>query len=87
MTDDLYSDRLAAADGVLLASGTLGLVLVEWFDGPPVVSALSGAVVCVGIVVFATDLLLVVRDHSPQSLGRILAGTVRMDSTDPPAPE
>jgi hypothetical protein len=87
MIDDLYSDRLAVADGVLLTSGTLGLVLVEWFDGPDVVSALSGAVICVGIVVFATNLLLVVREHSPQSLGRLLAGTVWVDSTDPSTPE
>ena len=29
MIDDLYSDRVAAADGVLLASRTLGFVLVE----------------------------------------------------------
>jgi len=87
MIDDLYSDRLAAADGVLLASGTLGLVLAEWFDGPDAVGALSGAVICLGIVVFATNLLLVVREHSPQSLGRILAGTVGVGSTDPPTPE
>ncbi|MFT4921545.1 MAG: hypothetical protein ACI8XM_000746, partial [Haloarculaceae archaeon] len=56
-------------------------------DGPDVVSALSGAVICVGIVVFATNLLLVVREHSPQSLGRLLAGTVWVDSTDPSTPE
>ena len=82
MIDDLYSDRLAAIDGVLLATGTVGLVLAEWLSGPAVVTAASGSLVCLGILVFATNLLLVVHDHSPQSLGRILLGALAPERED-----
>jgi len=57
-----------------------GLARIVQDDGGVAVEADGGSV-------FATNLLLVVREHSPQSLGRILAGTVGVGSTDPPTPE
>lgn len=75
MIDDLYDDRLAAADAALLVSGTLLLVLAEWFQLSLTVQGIGGGLVSLGVVVFGTNMLLVVRDHSPHSLGRILFGS------------
>jgi hypothetical protein len=92
MIDDLYDDRLAAADATLLVGGTLLLVLSEWFGFPSTVQAVGGGFVSLGVIVFGTNMLLVVRDHSPHSLGWVLIGTLdpRRPSTsagDSPAKE
>lgn len=85
MIDDLYDDRLAAADAALLVSGTLLLVLAEWFQLSLTVQGIGGGLVSLGVVVFGTNMLLVVRDHSPHSLGRILFGSLdpRREPTPP----
>jgi len=76
MIDDLYDDRLAAVDGSLLVSGTVLLVVAEWFRLSPVMRGFGGGLVALGIVVFGANMLLVIRDHSPHSLGRILLGSL-----------
>jgi hypothetical protein len=87
MIDDLYDDRLAAADATLLASGTLLLALSEWFGLSSTIQGTGGVLVSLGIVVFGTNMLLVVRDHSPHSLGRILLGSLDPRRTATPADE
>ncbi|MFB6205126.1 MAG: hypothetical protein ABEJ05_01160 [Haloglomus sp.] len=74
MIDDLYDDRLAAADATLLVTGLLALVLSEWFRLPSAVRGIGGGLVSLGIVVFGANMLLVLRDHSPYPVGRILLG-------------
>jgi len=76
MIDDLYDDRLAAADGTLLASGTAALVVGDWFGLSDVVSGVSGGLVVLGVVVFTANMLLVVHEHSPHSVGRIIFGSL-----------
>ena len=74
MIDDLYSDRLATVDGILLASGTVVLVVAEWFQLQSAVAGLGGALVTAGVLVFGANVLSVLRTHSPHSVGRILLG-------------
>jgi hypothetical protein len=68
MVDDLYDDRLAAADATLLAVGTAVLVTSEWFGLPVLARDAGGAMITLGVAVFAANMLLVVRTHSPHSL-------------------
>ena len=85
MIDDLYDDRLAAADATLLVAGTLLLVLADLSLLPSLAFGLGGALVTLGIVVFGANMLLVIRDHSPHSVGRILLGSLdprRRESPD-----
>ncbi|WP_136715585.1 hypothetical protein [Halorientalis salina] len=72
MIDDLYDDRLAAADCTLFVSGTALLIGTALFDRPDYVAAIGGVIVTLGVVVFAANMLLVIREHSPQSLSAIL---------------
>ncbi|MFB6111748.1 MAG: hypothetical protein ABEJ35_04335 [Halobacteriaceae archaeon] len=76
MVDDLYDDRLAAADGTLLAGGLLALVAADWLGLPAAVSGVGGALVAIGVLVFGTNMLLVIVEHSPHSLGRIVVGSL-----------
>ena len=85
MIDDLYDDRLAAADATLLVAGTLLLVLADLSLLPSPAFGLGGALVTLGIVVFGANMLLVIRDHSPHSVSRILLGSLdprRRESLD-----
>jgi len=83
MVDDLYDDRLAAADGTLLfvgtallvgsavAAGAAGTTLVGGSTAP----ALAGmTLVTLGVGVFAGNALLVIRRHAPGSLARVALG-------------
>ncbi|WP_367176252.1 hypothetical protein [Haloarcula rubripromontorii] len=76
MIDDLYDDRIAAADGTLLAAGTLALVATDLLGLPTVVGGLGGGLVALGVVVFASNMLLVIHKHSPHSLGRVVFGSL-----------
>jgi len=87
MIDDLYADGLATADGLLLAGGTAVLVVAEWFRLLPSVTALGGALVTGGVVLFGANLVLVLRRHSPHSVGRILLGTFDPRTPSPPGGE
>jgi len=83
MIDDLYDDRAAAADATLLVSGTLLLVLSEWFGLSATIQGVGGGLVSLGVVVFGANVLSVIRAHSPHSLTRILLGSFgsRREST------
>jgi hypothetical protein len=75
MIDDLYDDRLAAGDFWFLLVGLCLLVGGELLGLPRSVSVAGGGLSTVGFVLFLTNVLLVVREHSPYSLFGILAGT------------
>jgi len=76
MIDDLYDDRLAAIDGTLLAAGTVTLVATDLFGLPAVGREIGGGLVALGVVVFAANMLLVIREHSPHTLGRVVFGSL-----------
>ena len=83
MIDDLYADRLAAADFTLFVAGTTGLVAADLLALPTFVVPLSGALVAAGSVVFAANLLSVLRNHSPHTVAGVLFS--RAESDDEPA--
>jgi hypothetical protein len=77
MIDDLYDDRLAAADAILIAAGTAVLVAADLLATvPPTVVGFGGVLVALGVVVFAANLLQVIRVHGPLSLTRVVLGSV-----------
>jgi hypothetical protein len=76
MIDDLYDDRLATVDLVLVAGGGAALVAGEWAGYVPVRTA-GGVALAVGFAVFAANLALVVWRHAPDSLRR---GSVAVDA-------
>ncbi len=82
MIDDLYRDDLAAWDGGLLVSGTVLLVVTDLVGAPDVVGGIGGAFVCLGVGVFTVNVLGVLRNHSPHSVGRILFGERYPDRTE-----
>ncbi|WP_053948280.1 hypothetical protein [Halolamina sediminis] len=75
MVDDLYDDRLAAADFWCLLGGTTLLVADGLLDLPSAVSAVAGIAVLVGTLLFVVNVAGVVREHAPQSLLTVLLGT------------
>mgnify|MGYP006977847662 CR=1 FL=1 len=83
LIDDLYSDRLALGDFLAFLAGGALLLLGDVL-GNDGASALGGALVLVGTVLFAWNLLQVVRAHSPHSIPAVL-GWRRTDGgqTDP----
>jgi hypothetical protein len=87
MIDDLYDDRVAKADATLLVGGTLLLSVSEWLQLAPVFQGIGGALVSLGIVVFAANMLSVIRTHSPDSIGQILLGSLYKRSESPPVAE
>jgi hypothetical protein len=76
MIDDLYDDRLAAIDGVLILVGTLFLVASDLLSVNPVLTIVGGVLVSLGIIVFAANMLLVLRRHSHQPLDRVVLGSL-----------
>jgi hypothetical protein len=75
MIDDLYDDRIAAVDGVLLASGS-GLIVGSNLLGVTGLPALLGGLLaCVGVAAFVVNMGLVLVRHSPHSLDRIVLGS------------
>ncbi|MFC6723065.1 hypothetical protein ACFQE1_01395 [Halobium palmae] len=80
MIDDLYDDRIAAVDFVFLIGGTGLLVAGDLFGLPSTSSAVGGLFVLIGAVLFFTNLVVVIREHSPHSLSDILFSTLATDS-------
>ena len=72
MVDDLYDDRIAVADLACVTLGASGLVAATAFDRSIAVTAAAGALATVGFALFATNVLLVVREHSPRPLRAVL---------------
>jgi hypothetical protein len=83
MIDDLYDDRVAAADGILFVSGTLLLVVSEWFHLSSTTQAMGGGLVALGVVVFSANILAVIWNHSPHSIGGILIGSLSLRQESP----
>jgi hypothetical protein len=61
--DDLYDDRIAAADGAAMVAGTAALLLAEAGLAPAGTRVLGGALWALGAALFAGNLLLVVHRH------------------------
>ncbi|MEF8851736.1 MAG: hypothetical protein V5A44_06885 [Haloarculaceae archaeon] len=85
MVDDLYDPRVATADFAATLAGAAGLVATDVLDRPAAVTALAGALATLGFVLFAANMLLVVREHSPHSfrgilVSRLETGTVASDA-------
>jgi hypothetical protein len=76
MIDDLYDDRLAVVDGTLLFGGTVMLVGFEWFELGTAAAGVGGTLVLVGVLTFTGNMILVLRRHGPQSLDRVLLGSL-----------
>ncbi|QPV61187.1 hypothetical protein I7X12_10410 [Halosimplex litoreum] len=70
--DDCYDDRLAAADFACVLAGATGLVLASALGLPSAVTAGSGALATVGFGLFATNMHLIVREHSPRPIRAVL---------------
>jgi hypothetical protein len=73
MVDDLYDDRLARVDFGCLLVGVAGLCAGSLLEGGPTLAVGSAALVAVGALVFATNLVGVVRQHSPHGVLGTLA--------------
>jgi cbb3-type cytochrome oxidase subunit 1 len=76
MIDDLYDDRLAATDFVCFVSGTALLVVADMLLESVFLTGLGGVLVTLGVVVFTANMFLVVHNHGPQSLPRVVFGPV-----------
>ncbi|WP_424016033.1 hypothetical protein ACOZ35_04815 [Halorubrum xinjiangense] len=83
MVDDLYDDRLAAADGTMLFVGTALVVAADLLAGASGTTLGSGArgpalvgmsLVTLGVAVFAANAVWVIRRHSPGTLARVAFG-------------
>ncbi|MFB6189899.1 MAG: hypothetical protein ABEI57_08440 [Halapricum sp.] len=86
MIDDLYDDRLAALDGAFLIGGTVALVAADLLVAPAAVRSVGGILVGLGVLVFGTNVSLVLRDHSPYTFDRLLLGSLSpRRSNDEPA--
>ena len=73
MIDDLYDDRLAAADLVFLLVGTGGLLLADVMAGTTV-GLLGSVALAIGATLFVTNMVLVIDRHSPHTVGELVAG-------------
>lgn len=76
MIDDLYDDRLAAADGTLLFAGAALFVASEWVATDPVGPAVAGVLFVAGVAIFISNMLLAVRRHSPNRLDEVVLGAL-----------
>lgn len=79
MINDLYDDHIAIADFALLTGGTIALVASDWFKPSSMVAALGGVLVLIGVVLFLTNIVEIIREHSPHTLLKILFGTSAPD--------
>lgn len=80
MVDDLYSTRLATLDFGLLVGGSVVLVAADLFALPTVATGLGSAFILVGVALFITNVLSVIRTHSPHSLFGVLVTTLFEDA-------
>ncbi|ELZ40453.1 hypothetical protein C471_07950 [Halorubrum saccharovorum DSM 1137] len=75
MIDDLYDDRLAAIDGVLLGGGSALIVGSNLLGVAGTPALLGGLLVCAGVAVFVFNMVFVLLRHSPHSIDRIVLGS------------
>ncbi|MDS0223144.1 hypothetical protein NDI54_17505 [Haloarcula sp. S1AR25-5A] len=74
IVDDLYDHRIAALDGVALTLAYGLLVSEQWLEMPDTVALIAGALALLGTLLFASNLVTVLVEHSPQSLPTLLIG-------------
>ncbi|WP_223174172.1 cbb3-type cytochrome c oxidase subunit I [Halorubrum aquaticum] len=74
MIDDLYDDRIAAIDGLLLGGGSALIVGANLSSVAGVPVLLGGLLVGVGVVAFVSNVVLVLVRHSPHPIDRIVLG-------------
>ncbi|MFC7141113.1 hypothetical protein ACFQMA_14915 [Halosimplex aquaticum] len=86
MIDDLYDDRVAAADFACVLAGAVGLALADALGLSAAVTAGAGALATVGFALFAGNMLLVVREHSPHSLRGVLVTRLADDGAAAESP-
>jgi hypothetical protein len=87
MIDDLYDDRIAALDFLLMLAGTVAVVVWESGLGPQVVGTTGGVLIVCGVLLFVTNIGLVVHRHSPHSLSNLLVGMADTRQPEPPESE
>jgi hypothetical protein len=76
MVDDLYDDRLAVVDGVLLCVGTALIVGANLLGIGGVASTLGGLSVAAGVGAFVLNVLSVVVRHGTRPIDRLLLGSL-----------
>ncbi|GCF14656.1 hypothetical protein Harman_25910 [Haloarcula mannanilytica] len=74
MVDDLYDHRIAALDAAALTLAYGLLVSKQWLETPDGTPLFAGALVLLGALLFAGNLVAVLVEHSPQSLPTLLTG-------------
>ncbi|MFB6074850.1 MAG: hypothetical protein ABEJ89_07555 [Haloarculaceae archaeon] len=82
MIDDLYDSRLATVDFWAVLGGSGVLLATTVVDLPPVAVAAGGLLTVVGVAVFAANLLLVVRRHSPHTVPGLLWSRLAVGNGD-----
>jgi len=103
MIDDLYDDRLAAADFALLFAGFAAITISEWLasDGlgadalaaPEWLVPVGGALAMLGAALFVLNVVLVLHEHGPHTFRGLLFGVgtdgdgARESDDDPSASE
>ena len=75
MIDDLYDDRIATADFGCILGGALGLAVAAVAGLPGFVTAAAGTLATVGFSLFALNMVLVVREHGPDSIRSVMLTT------------
>jgi len=87
MVDDLYDDRVATADLAATLVGAIGLAVADFLTLPPSVTGLAGALATLGFGLFAANMLVAVREHSPHSLRAVLVARLETGAEPGDAPD
>ncbi|WP_411965938.1 hypothetical protein [Haloferax sp. YSMS24] len=82
MIDDLYSDRLARIDFLLLFSATALLAASDIFGLSMAITGVGSTLLFAGVVCFVGNVLQVIRAHSPHSLLGVLAPALSPDTPE-----
>jgi len=92
MIDDLYDDRLAAADFALLFGGFAAVGVSEWLAGggfgadalaaPGWLVPVGGALATLGAALFVANVALVLYEHGPHTFRGLLFGVGTDDGDD-----
>jgi hypothetical protein len=75
MIDDLYDERIAAVDGMLLGGGSALIVGANLLEVTGAPALLGGLLVGVGVMAFVFTMILVLVRHSPHSVAQIVLGS------------
>lgn len=75
MIDDLYDDRIAASDGILLGAGSALIIGANLLEVAGTPALLGGLLVGFGVLAFVFNMILVLVRHSPHPIDRIVLGS------------